>query len=142
MADASALKKQCTTAKQKFTRKLNVLSELIINKNDITLINASFDDVDLAWRLVEEKHDHCVDLLAEDDETALNSGEEWIKNIQTSYNSTRETVISLRAEAESKRSCNVSSRIYKLQETNFQKARKHIINLISQNCLPETLIGE
>ena len=88
MADASALKKQSTTAKQKYIRKLNVLSELIINKKDISLINASYDDVDLAWRLVEEKHDHYVNLLAEDDETALNSREEWIKNIRTSYNST------------------------------------------------------
>ena len=124
MADASALKKQCTTAKQKFTRKPNVLSELIINKNDISLINASFDDVDLAWRLVEEKHDHYVDLLAEDDEAALNSREEWIKNIQTSYNSTRETVISLRAEEESKRSRNVSSPIYKLRKEIFKKQGK------------------
>ena len=68
------LPQQCSTAKQKFTRKLNILSELINNDGDISRINACFDDLNTSWQLVEQKHDQYVDIL--DDKDLLESVEE------------------------------------------------------------------
>ena len=74
MATAIA-KKQRTTAKQQFTRKVNICNELANNKDGIHEVEASFADVCNAWKLVEQRHSEYVVLLDEDTTT----DEEWIQ---------------------------------------------------------------
>ena len=57
MADATVIKRQRTTAKQGFTRKVNILMEIISSDADIQEINAAYDDVSDAWKSIESKHD-------------------------------------------------------------------------------------
>jgi hypothetical protein len=141
MAEAAALKKQCSTAKAKFTRKSNILSEMINSGSDVSQINACFDDVNNAWQFLEQKHDQYVDLIPEGEET-LTTAEEWITNIQTKYNSFRQSVISLRSQAELNKVRDAAKRLCTMQEANFDKMRKNIETLVSQKYLPETLVYE
>ena len=121
MADAAsiaALKKQCSTAKQKFTRKLNILTKLIDDKENISQIEVCFDDLSNAWHLVEQKHDTYFDSLPEGDDS-IEPAEEWIIEIQSTYNSVRQSVMVVRSQVEQEKSSVIAKRIYLLEEAKF-----------------------
>ena len=94
MAEAAVTKKQRTTSKGNFTRKVNILKELLAYPEgiDIAEVEACFTDVVDAWKLVEQRHDAYNDALTDEDPSA----DAWIDEVQKIYIDARKAVLSMR----------------------------------------------
>lgn len=97
---ATTEKTKRTTAKRRFTRKLNFLNTLLDTKTSVTSIadvNAAFDDLRDAWQTVEEKHDDYASALSQEKEGSpeIEEAETWIEKVQHDYNSSRNLVLAL-----------------------------------------------
>ena len=138
MTDATVAKKQRTTAKGSFTRKVNVISGLLETEADISEIEACFNDVEVAWKLVEQKHDGYLDALTEEDP----SSEAWVEEVHQTYLGTRKSVLSWRSKMGYKTRCESAKRLFDIQQKCFTDMCASADKLMTSDCLPETLNGE
>ena len=138
MADITVIKKQRTTAKGTFTRKLNILSRLLEGITDLSEIEISFNDINDAWKIVEQKHDAYVDALTEED-TSVDS---WIEEAETTYLKFRKAVLSYRIRVNKEEICSSHTRTFEVQQKSFNSILTGVDVLIKQDCLPETLSNE
>ena len=138
-------KTERTTAKGRFTRKLNILNGLLEKKTKPTTIEdveVAFTDLKDAWQRVEEKHDSYVNSLPEGDATALTEADTWIEDVEKEYNATRKGVLNFRSKMQHAESSSTARAKYSMAVTSFEKIRSDINNFIRSKYLPETLIQE
>ena len=83
MADAA--KQQRTTSKRNFTWKWKTLdAALKTDETSLAEINACYDDVCTAWKVVEAKHDAYLDVLDVAD-TNVDQENQWIQDVEGSF---------------------------------------------------------
>ena len=141
MADAA--KQQRTTSKRNFTRKWKTLdAALKTEETSLAEINACYDDVCTAWKVVEAKHDAYLDVL-DDANTNVDQENQWIQDVEGSFVDARKRVLAFRAASESQYSCSVAKRAYEVTENNFRDMCSSLELLLSSpEALPETLTNE
>ena len=139
MAELTSLKKQRSAAKQKFTRYLNLLSQLIKEDADILEINVLFDDISGAWRVVELRNDEYINMVPDD---STENCDEWIAPTEKNYINIRKEVLLIKRRTERKDLCESSKRVYLVKDCNFIAHYKTIESLIRSSCIPDTLANE
>ena len=89
MASAEVLKRKRAFAKGRFTRAVNTVTAAIEDINtDIATIKSMYDDVNIAWKNVVEKHEEYISVI---DLEQQPDSELWITEVQTRYNDIRQT---------------------------------------------------
>ena len=106
MTTVTAIKQQRTNSKRSFTRKVNKLNDLLDEKVVLSEVEACFDDVKEAWKMVEQKHDVYLDAVQEEDLEA----DEWIQEVQETYVKARRSVLSLQSRLLEEKHCDRSNR--------------------------------
>ena len=129
-------KTQRKTAKGRFTRYSNLLTNLINENADILEIETLFEDVKSAWNTVNQKHDEYVNSLPEDTES---NDDEWISEIENTFIDVRKKVINAKRSVESYTYLLTLQKTYAERESNYITQCKNVESLINNCCTPELL---
>ena len=87
---AEDAKSQRRAAKGSFTRKLNELRKSVDDDKGVEIVKQNYDELTVAWRNVESKHDTNA-MFLEDGEVEAN--EEWILELQLSFSEAMELYV-------------------------------------------------
>ena len=117
---------------------MNKLNDLLDEKVVLSEVEACFDDVKEAWKMVEQKHDVYLDAVQEEDLEA----DEWIQEVQETYVKARRSVLSLQSRLLEEKRCDSARRVFMIQETSFNDICANVDTLIKEECSSETLINE
>ncbi len=136
---AEAAKKQRTTSKRNFTRKFNTLDTLLkVYSTPLAEVDACYEDLCNAWKVVEAKHDTYVDLLTDDDSVE----NPWIQEVEDSFVESRKRVLAFRAKTEQEFSSSAARKSFEIYERNFLDMCTSLELLLGSESLPETLSNE
>ena len=111
---------------------------LSVDSTPLAELDASYEDLCSAWKVVETKHDTYIDLLPEEDE----EGSVWIQEIEDSFVGARRRVLAFRANSEQEYNCSAAKKSFEIHEQNFSHMCSSLELLLNSETLPETLSNE
>ena len=134
MSNSDELKKHRTAAKGRFTRLVNELERMIDHEDvENEFVSSMFNDVNEAWKNVNEKHDNYMS-STNGSEEEMAAGDQWISEIQRRFYDIRKRIKRINREDESKLSRENAIRVRNVAYSDFSHMNSNIRKLISDNC--------
>ena len=132
--DLPAAKRLRSAAKGRLTRASNELKAGIDNVNDLSMLEVLFEDVITAWKNVELKHDQCVTLSEEIEESDV-----WINEVEGAFRETRKLYYSYKQNVEKTDKLEKWLQMMGLREVEFMKGCENLCTQI--NTFPSEMIS-
>ena len=132
-------KRQRTAAKGRFTRSLNLFNnEIKAIEIDIDELELSFNDLDVAWKNVEEKHDDYVATLDEEDP----ENDNWIIQVQTLYKGARKVYLSTKNKTSNDKVIKEQCRLREVEYNSLFKLCENVKSSMKNNVSKEYIEKE
>ena len=135
MADKA--KKILTAAKSKFTRRTNRILTGMESGGSIESLSILFEDLNITWSQLEEKHNEYISLIEESEQDA---GEEWISDVEETYLNNKLKFLGYKQRKETENAITCSLRIFKGAADDFLESCNRLEQSVSNESPVATII--